>query len=634
MRKLAVGVLFTCGLIALCAFAFTLYAQFALDYSLESLKQALEVSQKPDLEDYGTRVYHSSLDAMVLEGMTQKETDFESVALMEHAARAIRDAVEEYGYTRAGFYLVEVLNEKSSKRSLFLRGADSVYYFFKTLLKGLKDFWSYVLRRFQPAPAVVEVEGAGLLILGEAERMERDWKLNEAVRYYREFLDRYPDRPEKGFVRISLAHVLMKMREFDEAETLFREVRREFPGTREDVLAASFLRRLEEVQKQEGRIPEMEDWVQEVPDRLYQEDGGLRLALMYLATYQPDKALTLLEKLSEAPDRRIREKALFYRAWIHKWQGDLDQGKEIFQLLEKEPELDKKMVFATNLEIAEVHYEKKEFQQAADRYRELSRLATETTWKALSELEQSELYLFEIGNADAAKESLQRLEQIMVRGSSPSLELARIQLQEAFQAGLREEGFRALAHGRVELAFEIFTRYIKRFPRDGRVHSAIGSIYLLKGDLETALERAKKGYGLEPYYYTAAVLAYVHEKRAELEDAERYYQISIKDKDSYVTAQYNLSWVHLTTGRYKEADERLAMLEKLSPQPAAVNRAKILNNRGCTLWFLGDKEGAIQRFKKALEVLPTQKEAQMNLGLEKVEGAVPVVAETIRETVV
>ncbi len=627
MQKIAAGIFITCALIVIFAFGFTLYAQFALDYSLESLKQALETSQKEGPSEMGGNAYSSTLETLALEELVQKNADFESVVLLEHAAQAIRDAVEESGYARAGFYLVEVLNDKTPDRNLLLRFADGIYYFFKAVVKAFQDLWDYLLRRFQPEPEFPSLEGAAVLILGEAETNEKSWKLEESARYYREFLDRYPNRPERGFVTVSLAHVLTKMRRFDEAGTLLAKVRKEFTGGKEDTLAAKFLGHLDEIRREETRLPQLEEWVKEDPNRMYEEEGGLRLALTYLATYQPARALSTLEKLSEAPDPRIREKALFYRAWIYKWQGDLDEGKEIFQLLSREPQVDETLALVTEVELASVHHEKKEYQEAIDIYKELARGAAQTSWRALSELEQSEIYLFGLGNGEAAKESLLRLEQIMTETISPSLEVARMRLQDAVARGLRDEAFGALAQGRVQVAYDIFTRYLEKFPRDGTAHSGLGSIYLLRGDLKKALEEAEKGYGLERTEYTAAVLGYVHEKMGELEEGGRYYLISTQIKPSYVTAQFNLAWVYVMTGRYKEADERLAGLEQLTPQPPAMTRAKILNNRGCTLWLLGNKEEAVTRFQEALKVVPTLPEGQKNINLIRGEKALPTLAE-------
>lgn len=623
MHRLAAGILITSAVILVLAFSFILYAQFALDYSLENLKLALEASEKEHPSEVDNRAYRSNLESLALEEITRKDVDLETVILLEHAARSIRDAVEQSGYTRAGVYIAQVLKEKSPERGLFLRMTDELFHSFKSLIERLRNLGNYFLRRLRFAPEPSPIPGTAILILGEAERMEKSWKLQESERYYREFLDRYPVRAERGFVKISLAHVLMKMRRFDEARQLLEDVRKELPGSREEALAVSLQLRIGAIQKEMARLPELENWVKVKPERIFSEEGGLELALSYLSTYQLDRSLSVLNKLGEAKDPRVRAKALFYQAWIHKWQGDLEQGKELFQRLQKEPQLEEKLAVAATAQLAEVHYEKKEYRAAAELYEELSRKAAGEAWQALSQLEQSEIYLFGIGNAELARQKLQELRQIFP-GASSEVALARKRLEEALERGLRDEGFGALGQGRVEIASRIFENYLKKFPRDGMVHSALASIDLIRGRLEQAQEEAEKGYGYLRDEYTAAVLGYVYEKKGELVKAEEYYKISLEIKPSYLTARFNLAWVYFMRERFKESDELFAGLESLKPEPPSLTRAKILNNRGCTLWSLGEKEEAVRRFEEALKVFPDFTEAKTNLALAGGEKPVSV----------
>ncbi len=618
MHRLAAGILVTSALIIILAFSFILYAQLALDYSLENLRLALEATEKEHPSQVDNRAYRSSLESLALEEITRENADLETVILLEHATRSIRDAAEKSGYTRAGVYIAEVLKGKVPQRNLFLRMTDAVFHFFKSLFERLRDLGSYLWRRLRAVPETSPFPGAGILILEAAERMEKGWKLQEAEGYYREFLDRYPGRPERGFVKVSLAHVLLKMKRFDEAKGILEQVEEEFPGTREEALAMSLGLRISTIQKRLARLPELENWVKSEPERIFSEEGGLELALSYLATYQVDRALSVLQKLAETKDPRVRAKAVFYQAWVYKWQGDLDRGKELFQWLGREPQMEEKLAVATAVQLAEVLHEKKEYREAAEQYELVSRRAAKAAWKALAELEQSEIYSFEIGNADLARQHLQELRQTLSKVSpraSPELLLAGKRMEEALERGLRDEGIGALLQGRIEIALEILKRYLKKFPRDGVAHSALASIYLIRGFLDQASEEAEKGYGFVRDEYTATVLGYVYEKKGKLADAERYYRIGMEIQPSYLPARFNLAWVYFVTERFKEADQLLAGLEKLKPKPAPLTWAKILNNRGCALWVLGKKGEATRRFKQALEVFPDFSEARSNLAL-------------------
>ena len=628
MQKLATGILITIGLILIFAFAFTLYAQFALDYSLETLKEAVETSQEEASTSLGNSIYQPALEGLVLEEATRKDHEFENVILLEHAARSLREAVAEGGYTQAKIYLTEVLKEKSAHRGPFLQFTDEIYHFIESLVKSTERFWNYLWKRVRPTRKSTFLEG-GILLLNEAGRAEKSWKLDEAERYYREFLNRYADRPEQGFVKISLAHVLVKMRRFDEAEKLLHDVQREFSGAKEETAAASLGARIAAIRKKESRLPAFERHIKSHPDQIFSEKGGLDLALAYLATYQTEKALSILGKLQEAQDPRLRKKALFYQGWIHKWKGELDKGKELFQLLQQEPEHDDHLALATKAELADTHYQKKEYGEAANRYEELAQRTKVGSWKALSGFEQSQIYLVGLEDARTAQERLNRLEQILPKDSAGS-GLTQLRLEEIKQRKLRSEGFVALAEGRIDAALEKLESYLRKFPRDGSVHSAAASIHVLRGFFDQALERAKEGYRYEQNEYTATVLGYVYEKMGKYDEAVQYYYAGTQLTPSYLVAQFNLAWVYATKERYEEADRLLAELEKRDRKPPPAVWARLLNNRGCTLWALGKKDEALSRFEQALKIMPDLPEARRNLKLVTGKKAILSVSEVPR----
>lgn len=627
MKKLVAGVLVTFTLILFLVVGFTVYAQFALDYSLENLKDALEESREGAPSVPSSHAYRSRLEGLVMEEVARKDVDFRNVVLLEHATRSIRDAVEGSAYARAGFYLSEVLRERSSQRNWFFKTTDAVYSVFQSLMESTRRFWSYLLKRFRSSSNNEAFTGTGLLILGEAERNEKSGKLLEAERYYREFLDRYPGRPERGFVTISLAHVLTKLRRLDEAEALLERVRNEFTGSREDAMAENLLGRIASVRQRLYRLPELEEWIKDQPERIFQEEGGLELALNYIATFQIDRALSVLEKLEEAPDPRIRSKALFYQGLVYKWKRDLTKGREIFESLAGKEGLEKALSEAAQAELADIHYENKEYDEAINQYEQFSQKASGRGLKALSELEQSEIYLFRIGNTDEARRRLEKLRKDFP-ALSAEIRLASQRLEGALKTSLREDGFRALTSGRIESAAEIFKNHLKRFPRDGQIHSALGSAYLLRNSLRQAVDEAEKGYGLHPDEYTASVLGYVYEKIGELDKAEKYYAIGMRSKPSYLVAQFNLAVVEILTKRYEEADRLLTELEKRTPEPPPAIQAKILNNRGCALWGLGRGEEAKARFREALRVFPGFSEADKNLKLPIDQKPIETLTET------
>ena len=624
MKKLLTGLSLTVGFIVVLALSFIFYAQFALDYSLENLREALEASQNPEMDTLSNQLYEKSLNSLALEEITRKNGDLESVVLLEHAAKSIQVAVQQNGYTQAGVYIAEILKEKSPQRNSVLRLADTVFHFFKNLMKSTQNLWKYIVKRMRFSKETPPLNETGVLILAEAEKMEKNWNLPEAERYYREFLSRFSDRQERGFVSISLAHVLIKSHRLKEATEILKNVTREFPGSREETLAESLFQRINFIQKKLNRIPELENWIKASPERLFLEEGGLELALSYLATYQVDRALHILEQLAQAKDPAVHVKAVFYQAWIHKWQGDLDQGKALFEMLEKDVHVENKLANVITAQIAQVYYEKKEYRKAIDMYEKLSRKAAGEAWQALSHVETISINLFGIGDIEAARKQLEELKNIFPKGGI-DFELNQKRFEELIEKGYRNEGFGALAQGRLDEAVTIFENFLKKYPRDGMVHSAMASIYIIRGRLKEALDEAEKGFSFERNEYTASVYSYAFEKMERYQEAEEYYNIALQINPFYLTARFNLSWVYMKVGKFKEADALLSELEKNQAGMSAITQAKILNNHGCALWGLGRNQEAIERFEQALKLYPDFAEAKSNSSLAVGEKPVATV---------
>ena len=615
MQKFLTGALITAALILILAFGYAFYGQFALDYSLENLRQALAFTREADLSKLDSLAQQTALETLVLDEVTRPDADLGSVVLLDHARRALRDAIEQSGYVRAGAYMAEVLREKSSRRNWFLRVTDSMYSFSQSFGRFLRELWNYLARRVKRGPAEVALPGAGSLILAEAERAEREKRDEEALRYYREFLDRYPGRPERGFVSIALANTLLKMREFDEATQLLGKVRSEYPGGREEAVATALLSRVGSAKRNMAEIPRLEEWIREQPERIFMEKGGLRLALGYMATFQNDRAQAVLKKLESAPDPRIRSKALFYQGLLYKWGGDFTKGREIFEKL-GQSQGEEEMAIAAQGALADLYYENKEYQRAVEGYAELASKAQTESWRALSELERSDIQLFRLGNSDAAKKALEEIQDLFPK-TSPEFQLAKDRLSQALQKNTREDAFRALSEGRVTEAETILKKQLETFPRDGQSRAAYALILLLKGFLKESLENAEKAYADLQEEFTATVLGYVYENIGEIDKAGQYYAIGVQFKETYAVARYNLGVVHLIKKRFQEAFDVLKGVENFSPSPPSVIRAKVFNNRGCALWFLGRKEEARALFLEAYRVLPTLREAEENIKLAR-----------------
>ncbi len=288
--------------LALLAF-FGLYGQFMLDYSLENLKSALQDS----------RFWRPAIESLAWEEMSRTNGDLQTAILLDDALRSLNQSTEKQASERAEVFIREALRKKTQERAPLLRITDTFYHLGKFLQSRVAP--KPVLARGKISSAVSR------LLLSEAEHKERKGRLEEAERYYQEFLKRFPEHSERGFVQLALAGVLLKKVQTDEAIELLKNIQKNYEGEREAAQARSLLRRAESAKVRMADLVTIEDRLRNRPELLFTEEGGLELALAYLATYQLDRANSLFEKLAEAPDPRLRTKAFFYRDWVRQWQS-------------------------------------------------------------------------------------------------------------------------------------------------------------------------------------------------------------------------------------------------------------------------------------------------------------------------
>ena len=97
MSRLVKGIVLVASFIALTTVTFLLYAHFLVDYSLENLGLALEVTDKnpEDTSQMKAHVYDNVVKDLVVDEATKQDIDFKSLALLELASRSLNEAIEK-----------------------------------------------------------------------------------------------------------------------------------------------------------------------------------------------------------------------------------------------------------------------------------------------------------------------------------------------------------------------------------------------------------------------------------------------------------------------------------------------------------------------------------------------------------
>ncbi len=622
LRKLLKWGVAGCIILACLGAAFSLYAHFLVDYSLENLAFAISVTQKDPgmIPQSHQMVYESMVEDLILEEAAQTDVDFKSLVLLELASRSLDEAVERAGHVRGKIYLTEAMKDKANDRSRLLRTTDIGYNFlrraYETFFSVIRYFKALIFKKDEQP-----VELSSILLLSQAEEMEKVWDFDKAADLYKKYIKAYPDRPDTAFVIISLGRVLIKQKKWDEAAEWLRKVRRDYTGEEGGMVAQGLLNKIDTYKSREKEVARLEELLTLHQNTPLEESLQFRLGLTYLSIYSLNEAQGLFRKLKDASDNDIRQKAKFYLGWIYKLQSQYDRSAEVMLALLDEQTIAREMRLGLEAQLADIYYQKRDIETSLEYYEMLSgearagiieRKAAMEAWVGLSEIEQGVVHTFNRGNPVEGSTHLLRAGEL---ASAQDLKLLQEQIDEDRGNNLRELAFKKLKAGQVSLAWELFKKYLVMNPEDAWTHSGLSTIHVLISDIRAAYDYAALGHQYQQDEYTTAVFAYVHGLLERYEESIELYEEAYAINKDYVSAHYNLAVMYMRTEQYEPALEHFELLEKQFKETKTRNTmlSKILNNMGFTLWQLERREEAIKRFEQAIEVTPTFVDAKRNL---------------------
>ena len=122
-------------------------------------------------------------------------------------------------------------------------------------------------------------EFSSYLLLSQAEDAVRKNKFSKAAELYRQYLEVYRDRPDRGFVSISLGWVLIRLRNMKEAERLLRDIRNEYSGLEEADIAHVMLRKIKSLKDVDKEISQLLRTIPRYRQSPVRDKLRLRLAL-------------------------------------------------------------------------------------------------------------------------------------------------------------------------------------------------------------------------------------------------------------------------------------------------------------------------------------------------------------------
>lgn len=612
------------GSVVALVIAFMLYSHFLVDYSLEDLEFTLAATQSEQTTQTtaGSRLYKRLVEDLAINEAANEEADLKNLAFLEVAARSLNEAEDRAGAKRAEAYLDSTLKSRRSLRQQWFQILDEFYRIVKEWYFRIYSVLRYAHKQVV-SEEKTEVDMSSYLLISQAEEQEKLWQLERAEDLYRRFLAFYPDHPDRSFVTIALAHVLIKEQKYHDAEELLRELSQASRGLEEQRIAGLLMRKINQYKKAENERLKLE---QEILDENRPEEAErlkFRLGLLYLQTYNLKDAQRLFREIEKSEQKMYRVKAKFYLGWIYKMQAQYDQGAEILMELTRDGQLDRDLALGAKAQLADIFYQTDQREASADIYRSIADEADSKTpqqgaeraaseaWDSLAIYEQANIYYFDLGQSEKAQSLMEKLES----GGAYFENITDLKksMEAASEIDLRDLGFAKLRKGHPYEAMQFFKKKVKLMPSDAWSYSGLANAYVLLTDLYEADLNARRAYEIQPDEFTASVYAYTLAYQNRYEQAILLYETALTVDPDYIPAKYNLAGIFLLKGEYEQAYDLLKDLEGLFTGYNNLLKAKILNNLGYALWGLNDKKEAVIYFKLSLAAIPGFEDARINL---------------------
>jgi tetratricopeptide (TPR) repeat protein len=630
VKVLLKGVLVFGVVIAFLGGGFSLYAHFLMDYSLESLAFAVDVTQNESASEkmspLAQQVYQGIVQDLTVQEAAQENVDFKNLVLLDLASRSFEEVEGRAGYSRAKVYLNQIAESKAPARHPVLMTLDSVVRSIIKAFQSVSGFFMNAVNRGGDKTEGEKVElgnYAATLLLNRARENEQQGNLDAAAMDFRKFLQLYGTGPDSGLVSLSLANILIKQRKYPEASKLLDQLQLSAFGSQESDLAAKLSKKISVLKSKEKLIDQLavQEEQESNPEAL--EQIRFRQGLAYLSTNQTEKAKYIFLELAKSKNKALRDKSKFYLGWVYKLNNEYGKSADVFMKLLEDPKLKTDFELGLRAQLADIYYKTGNVNQSLSQYQALSdkvkqgqvasKKNAKDAWLSFSELEQANIYYFDKKDMKRAKA---HLNAFGVEAKNLNIDDLEYRLEKSSQANLRDLAFQALVSGKdTSRALALFLKHLDRFPNDYLALAGTATVYILLGDLNQALDYARRAYQNNSSEYTTSLLGYVYGLRGEFDNAIKKYKEVLDERPDSFAAKFNMAYMFLSVRHFKEALELLTDVEKQlsGDEGRKFIQAKTLNNLGYTYWRLGDLKKAEEKFKLSLKISPDLGVAQQNL---------------------
>lgn len=315
-------------------------------------------------------------------------------------------------------------------------------------------------------------------------------------------------------------------------------------------------------------------------------------------------------------EEAIAQKARFNLAWILKQQNRFAEAMaEFAQIIQNGR--DKNLVMLSILQQADIYRKKGEFEKAITLYQDMLKLSKDDDdLKMIAELRMSQVYLYDLKDANKAKSILERSE--LIKKDPELIDQAQKKFNLALGLDLRRRGFALLKEGlelkmdsKFKEALAKLDEALNFLPQDGLVYLGKAIALYLIEEKALASFLAKEAVRLSSKEEIVSLNAgYLFLNLGLIDEAINEYRRFVKEASNSAKIQYNLGFAYLLSGKLKEAQEAFKKAIELDPK-----FYQAYNNLGWCFWQNRQYSQALQAFEEAVKINPNFCDSLYNLGV-------------------
>lgn len=170
------------------------------------------------------------------------------------------------------------------------------------------------------------------------------------------------------------------------------------------------------------------------------------------------------------------------------------------------------------------------------------------------------------------------------------------------------DAYKALANAfsyrkQYDRAYPLLVKAVKLNPTNDQAVGNLGTNYLLRGDLPTALVWEHRSAGMNPgNWIPYQLIGWIYRLLGDLESAESWLKESLKLKPTMYDTYELLGYTYVAQGRRQQALSLVPEVLKIGNDPRALEVAGLISH------YAGDGQRALEYFRKSIEQNPAYKD--------------------------